>query len=58
MASLEIEKQFKNDFGMSLHEATKLSAQRKKDSYNSYYQKVFDAGLDLLTGEKSHVNNE
>ena len=52
MNQLEIEKQFKKDFGMTLDAATRKHNQNKRNSDEVYALKMALNGVDFVTGEK------
>jgi len=52
MNQLEIEKQFKKDFGITLDAATRKHNQNKRNSDEVYALKMALNGVDFVTGEK------
>jgi len=50
--NFEIEKQFKDDFGMTIAEAERKLRARKKASDDIFALKLYLNGLDVVTGEK------
>lgn len=52
MNQLQIEKQFKADFGMTLDTATRKHNQNKRNSDEIYALKMALNGVDFVTGEK------
>lgn len=56
MNQLEIERQFKKDFGMTLDEATRKHNQNKKNSDEIYALKMALNGVDVVTGGKINMS--